>query len=443
MGPRRSVAVDVFLVVTVILGVCVWGSVASAVGDGEVCPVAVGGVDVDALDPEPGPEPRLDRPDPPVVIRINLTADGDARWTVASRFDLEDGSERAAFETLVEDVQNGSGPAGTVGYSPDSFRRLASRVQRSVDRSTEMRIESPEWHGRVTGDVGVLSLSFTWTNFARTRERQVVLGDVFRVSDEWFSTLESDQRLVIAAPPNYAVTDYDLTRPIDDGTVYIDGPANLTELNVSIVYTPTGVGPTPTSTATLSSTRTDGATTTGSVTPNGPRQGFRLVMIGGGLLFLAAVVALTVYVVSGRSRPFGHGPEADGPASSADSATDVDEEPPSTEAAEAAEAAGVAPVDADAEVPDPETEAGTSESDVTSLSAGEDELLSDEERVERLLERNGGRMKQANIVSETGWSNAKVSQLLSSMDKEGRIDKLRIGRENLISLPDEDVGDFE
>ena len=71
------------------------------------------------------------------------------------------------------------------------------------------------------------------------------------------------------------------------------------------------------------------------------------------------------------------------------------------------------------------------------------ELLSDEERVERLLEENGGRMKQARIVKETGWSNAKVSQLLSSMDEEGRIDKLRIGRENLISFPDEDVTEIE
>ncbi|MFT4890965.1 MAG: putative membrane protein, partial [Halobacteriales archaeon] len=70
------------------------------------------------------------------------------------------------------------------------------------------------------------------------------------------------------------------------------------------------------------------------------------------------------------------------------------------------------------------------------------ELLSDEERVERLLERNGGRMKQGDIVKETGWSNAKVSQLLSSMAEEERINKLRIGRENLITLPDEDVTDF-
>jgi uncharacterized membrane protein len=50
-------------------------------------------------------------------------------------------------------------------------------------------------------------------------------------------------------------------------------------------------------------------------------------------------------------------------------------------------------------------------------------------------------MKQANIVKETGWSDAKVSQLLSSMADEGRVEKLRLGRENLISLPDETVVD--
>jgi uncharacterized membrane protein len=46
-------------------------------------------------------------------------------------------------------------------------------------------------------------------------------------------------------------------------------------------------------------------------------------------------------------------------------------------------------------------------------------------------------MKQAAIVDETGWSDAKVSQLLSSMADDGRVEKLRLGRENLISLPDD------
>jgi len=65
------------------------------------------------------------------------------------------------------------------------------------------------------------------------------------------------------------------------------------------------------------------------------------------------------------------------------------------------------------------------------------ELLSDEERVLRLLRSEGGRMRQVAIVEETDWSNAKVSQLLSAMAEAGRIEKLRLGRENLISLPEE------
>ena len=91
----------------------------------------------------------------------------------------------------------------------------------------------------------------------------------------------------------------------------------------------------------------------------------------------------------------------------------------------------------------------TAESEADDATEPEDDdtvdvtLLSDEERVEHLLEQNGGRMKQARIVKETGWSNAKVSQLLSAMDEDGRIDKLRIGRENLISFPDEDVTEID
>jgi hypothetical protein len=73
----------------------------------------------------------------------------------------------------------------------------------------------------------------------------------------------------------------------------------------------------------------------------------------------------------------------------------------------------------------------------------DEELLSDEERVIKLLEANGGRMKQADIVTETDWSNAKVSQLLSAMEEDGEINKLRIGRENLISFPEENVADID
>jgi uncharacterized membrane protein len=43
-------------------------------------------------------------------------------------------------------------------------------------------------------------------------------------------------------------------------------------------------------------------------------------------------------------------------------------------------------------------------------------------------------MRQVAIVEETDWSKSKVSMLLSEMEAEGRISKLRIGRENIVSL---------
>jgi len=71
---------------------------------------------------------------------------------------------------------------------------------------------------------------------------------------------------------------------------------------------------------------------------------------------------------------------------------------------------------------------------IDSSPLSEAELMTDEDRVVTLIKQNGGRMKQVNIVEETGWSKSKVSMLLSEMETEGTISKLRVGRENIISL---------
>lgn len=63
-----------------------------------------------------------------------------------------------------------------------------------------------------------------------------------------------------------------------------------------------------------------------------------------------------------------------------------------------------------------------------------EEELSDRELVLGILEDNDGRMKQARIVDATDWSKSKVSMVLSEMEDEGDITKLRVGRENIISV---------
>ncbi|WP_137291574.1 helix-turn-helix transcriptional regulator [Natronorubrum halophilum] len=64
-----------------------------------------------------------------------------------------------------------------------------------------------------------------------------------------------------------------------------------------------------------------------------------------------------------------------------------------------------------------------------------EEFLTDRERVQQLIQDNGGRMKQSRIVDSVDWSKAKVSRLLAELEDEGRITKLRLGRENLVCLP--------
>ena len=67
-----------------------------------------------------------------------------------------------------------------------------------------------------------------------------------------------------------------------------------------------------------------------------------------------------------------------------------------------------------------------------------EELLSNEERVLRLLERSGGRVKQKDVVDEFDWTEAKTSQVVGHLREQGEIESFRLGRENVLSLPQEE-----
>ena len=51
-----------------------------------------------------------------------------------------------------------------------------------------------------------------------------------------------------------------------------------------------------------------------------------------------------------------------------------------------------------------------------------------------LLEANGGRMKQSDLVSMTDWSASTVSRELAEMEEDGLVHKISIGRSNLVAL---------
>ena len=66
------------------------------------------------------------------------------------------------------------------------------------------------------------------------------------------------------------------------------------------------------------------------------------------------------------------------------------------------------------------------------------ELLSNEEQVLELIERAGGRMKQKEVAERLEWTDAKTSQVTKRLREEGDLEGFRLGRENVLSLPDEE-----
>ncbi|OYR51207.1 hypothetical protein DJ73_13875 [Halorubrum sp. Ea1] len=332
-------------------------------------------------------------------IRIEPTPDRDARWEVSVRYALADETEVRAFETAGQRFLDGE-----VGPGPALFEGLAREASRNVDRT--MRIESVDREVIVhedpsefdvgeegTAAVGELRLTFVWTEFLGADGENLVVGDALTTPEgTWLRSLGEGQTLEIATPDGYAVTGTPgSTVQIRDNAVTIEGPRTFGEdERVAVVYAPAG--------------------TTGP-----PWEMLTAAILVAALLIAGSVVAYRRMGDNDAGGATANGSNGDG----VSRATTADDD-----ASSGAAAAG--PIGG--ENGDAATEAEPEED----LS-----LLSDEERVERLLTDNGGRMRQADIVAETGWSDAKVSQLLSAMADEGRVEKLRLGRENLISLPDD------
>ncbi|GGL49151.1 hypothetical protein GCM10009039_04170 [Halocalculus aciditolerans] len=335
-----------------------------------------------SADADPGPSD--------IVIGVNVHENGDATWNVTATYPLNSSTDRRAFARLSDEFTRG----GDVFVQPGVFESAASTASERTGRPmsvTDVRYGTDVRNRTGVNATGVLTLKFRWNGFANATAGNITVGDAF--SGSLLGDLTERETLYIAPPDGYRPLSSSSSDQVRNGAIYWTGPYEFASGGPSVQFTE-GSGPL--------------------------FGGFGAVAV---LVVLALVVGGAVaYVVVGRSdRDLpGLGSTSDAPPDEA-SATEPDEEA--------------------AEEPDGDAEAAGGGAAGAAGAAGDsgvdEELLSDEERVERLLEANGGRMKQAKIVEETRWSNAKVSQLLSSMAEEGRVEKLRIGRENLISLPEE------
>jgi len=319
-----------------------------------------------------------------VVMRADVAESGDAAWTVDLRVRLATENETAAFESVQADVdanasaftsQFGTGMNRTVRSAENATSREMALANLSVSTTIE---QTPQRYG-------VLTYRFTWESFA------AVDGDRLRAGDALSGFfLDSESSLVLAWPDAYERTS--VTPPPDQSSA-------------------------------------DSVTWNGR-TSFGPEEPRLVVSTGGsssglpGTMLLAAVVAVTAllgggWLVAGRLREDDGGQPLGTAAGGGSTAAAADSGP-----------------DADAGDSDGKTDDGAGADD-GGRSEPPEELLSNEERVIKLLEENGGRIKQQQIATEYDWTDAKTSQVIGSLRDEDAVETFRIGRENVVALPEE------
>lgn len=309
-------------------------------------------------------------------IRIVVSVDGNgtARWEMQYWTRLDDENTTRAFEDLRRDVEEN--PENYTTRFRERIERTAAAAENETGREMSIRDVSVRAETRsIPREYGVVTYSFTWERFAAVDGGEIRVGDAIR---GFF--LSSETRMTVEWPAGY-----------EAATVSPD-PDDRGERSVTWRGSQTDFG-SDDPRILLVSAGDEG----------GPGDGSLDAWLLGGLGLVGAVGAAALAYWA-RNR------EATG-----DGSTGTVRDPAESDAAAESPAGGDADAD---EGPPPE-------------------LLSNEERVLRLLDQRGGRVKQQEVVQALDWTEAKTSQVVSDLRDEGEIESFRLGRENVLSLPDE------
>ncbi|WP_246049072.1 helix-turn-helix transcriptional regulator [Natronomonas salsuginis] len=353
------------------------------------------------------------------LFRITVFENASAEWTFRYEQRLDDDEAATDFEAFAERFNNEE----TDSYR--NFRTRATSLAASGSNTTnrEMTAESFDRSARIeerspAGDeFAVVEMSFVWTAFAAADGDRLVVGDVF-VGGLYVGP---DQQLRFDPGPDLR---FESVSPEPDSTarerltesesVAWLGERQFTDRQPRVVYAPRGAGggSTPTPATTEAPDRTP------AVPPHDAGSFLPIVALAIALVVgFGAAVAYRSGGLSTVGLPGVGSSDDHGETTADDSSNAVESAPAPTDRAALEPAAS-----------------GTDGEDAISPALPEEQLRSDEERVVALLESHGGRMKQVDIVGNMEWSKSKVSMLLSEMEDDGVISKLRVGRENIVSL---------
>lgn len=231
-------------------------------------------------------------------ITIQLQSDGSAEWTIVNTVSLSTEGERAAFEELAaNDTRKQQLLANTIA----SYREVANGSSERLDRS--MSVEPTAIDLRREGATGVITARMHWTNFARTTEAGLVVGDVFAGG----FPLRQNRTLTIQGPEGYRLASHNVStaNSVADGKLTWEGPATI-HPSIALTYEKVTPTPTPTPAASPAETGTETSVGTATETSVGTATETSVGTATGesapGFGIVVAVVALLAATLLGRRR---------------------------------------------------------------------------------------------------------------------------------------------
>ena len=343
-------------------------------------------------------------PDPDATVtRIGTAADGTANWTVTIRMRLDSNDSAEEFEAFRTEFERNR------STYLDRFRDRMAGVVENAEAVTEREMNATAFDAaigiqEVPRRWGYVTYRFRWEGFAAVAEGDVVVGDVFRGG----LFLEADDILLLEAPTGYSVESADPTPDWTDGAqLQWTGPVSFEDQRPRTVFS-SGEG----------QSATDTSTPDGDTDGDEPDSG-GLPLVG---LFVAVVAAAGLAAVGAA-----YVRRRGGTSNTALSGTETHDDGNPERRSAGGSSDGNAGVES----------ASTGE-EGANTGLGLDELATDEDRVLALLEAEDGRIRQAEIADRLDWSASKTSRVVSRMAEDGEIEKLRLGRENVIDLASED-----
>ena len=335
--------------------------------------------------PSAGEFPQIDEgPDPDATVtRISVGPDGSAVWSLTVRMRLDSNESVEGFEAFEQEFE--ANRSRYIGQFRDRMTGVVGNAETVTGREmTATEFESEIGIQEVPRRWGYVTYRFEWEGFA-TVDDGVTVGDVFRGG----LFLDDADVLIIEAPSGYGSDTTDPTPDeTADGQLQWNGPVSFDDQRPEVRFVPEATA------------------------QSGGEAGLLPTPV---LLGSIAAIFVGLAAVYTRRRDSEDSMVADG------------------ETEEAGR------VDAGRGGNGPDLDSSDDDGgDPLEL----DELATDEDRVIALLEAEAGRMRQAEIADRLDWSASKTSRVISELADDDAVEKLRIGRENVIDFVD-DTGDSD